>query len=332
MRRKLYLGFAIAFTLLVGCKDSDDAMKNNENVALPNATNFQDLRKAALEELKQTNKFKIGENNSGMIEFTSKKGVKVSFPEHCLTIGGQPVTGEVTVDFIELFDKADLLTTNIATMGRDENDNVRFLITGGAFYVEVTQNGKKVDDIPYYCGYNLEVPASLTGGVKPEMSLWYGTFDNKGNLVWEEYTRRPFGGEGPSDGLVISGNIYSVLANEFGWINCDYFGADLRERTSLTIKVPKEYNEGNSGIFIAYKGVPGLLRGQYYNSAINSYVESDIPIGVEANVIFVSESNGKWAYAVKDVSITKDHKIELLKSEIKEATQEEFVKVIHKLP
>ncbi|ATA68897.1 hypothetical protein CGC48_09875 [Capnocytophaga cynodegmi] len=333
MKKKNYFGLLFIFTvLLVGCKDNDDVKESNV-VAMPNASSFQNLRETALNKLTQTKEFEV--DGMGDIEFTSEKGVKVRIPEGCLVIKGKPVQGKVKFDFIELFDKSSLLTTNIATMGWDSNEKVaKFLVTGGAFNLKLTQNGQEIE-LVNRCTYNLEVPAKFTGGAKQEMILWYGNFNDRGDLVWEEAVNEMFqdpeAGEGiidgPVDGISIYNDVYYGVVSKFGWVNYDYFYGDNRERTTLTIKVPAEYDYKNSSVYVSYKDVPGLARS-LYDETKKTYVDSLLPIGLDVHVIFASESNGKWAYAIKSAKITKDHQVEFLKSELKEATQAEFEAVI----
>ena len=340
MRKICYLNLLALFALLIGCKKDGEDVLETPSVAAPNATNFQNLRKAALEELTKTKEFVVDGN--GSIEFTSEKGVKVSIPEGCLTIEGKTVSGTVKVDFIELFDKTPLLTTNIATMGRDLTDgNVKFLVTGGAFYVNVTQNGKPVDEINY-CGYTLDVPANLTGGVDQDMKLWYGNFDENGNLIWDEVaintdpefpinpeTGEPIGGE-PYAPIYIEDEKYMTFINRFGWTNIDKLYKD-RETTTATVKVPVEYNGTNSMVYYTYKDLFGLQKDWLsYDEETKSY-KPFLIIGLDVHIIFASESNGKWAYAIKSVTVTKDLQIEFLKSELKEATQTELEAEINKL-
>lgn len=52
-----------------------------------------------------------------MVTLTSAKGVKLNINGDCLTKNGNPVTGEVNIEYIELFDKGNMLVTNKPTMG-----------------------------------------------------------------------------------------------------------------------------------------------------------------------------------------------------------------------
>ncbi|CEN47829.1 hypothetical protein [Capnocytophaga canimorsus] len=326
MKRTFFFSVMLFALIFVGCKKDNNELDHTNNVAQPNSENFKNLRKVALSELTQNKEFEV--DGTGNIEFTSKKGVKISIPESCLHISGQVVSGTVQVEFAELFEKDKLLTTNIATMGWDTESKVaKFLVTGGAFLVKLTQNGKEIQNSDY-CNYELEIPAKLTGELDDAMKLWYGKFNNQENLIWEEVIRdRNL--EIPT-GLIFENEKYRAIIDEFGWVNIDrFYDNESRETTSVTIKVPSQYDGGNSAVYISYKEVPGLATAYYDtdNKLFNTGGYT-LPIGLEVSVIFCSESNGKWAYAIKSITIAKKQQIEFLKQELKEATQIEFEKAI----
>lgn len=331
MKRTIFLSTMLFALIFTGCKKDNNELEHTNNVAQPNSENFQKLRKTALDEVTKVKEFVVDGN--GAIEFTSEKGVKVSIPESCLHINGQAVSGTVKVEFIELFEKDKLLTTNIATMGWDTQDKVvKFLVTGGAFFLRLTQNGKEVENYPS-CYYQLNVPASLTGGVKQEMGLWYGRFDTNDNLIWEEAV--PDMREGEIEGgfpvgdyVDVNNETYFAIVSKFGWVNCDYFYKDPREKTLVKVKLPQGYGYENSGVYMSYKNVPGLNRLWPPNVSEQVFEDYNVPIGLEVSVIFATESNGKWAYAIKTIKVAKNQQVEFLKQELKEATQAEFEKAI----
>ena len=83
--------------------------------------------------------------------------------------------------------------------------------------------------------------------------------------------------------------------------------------------------------YYTYKDLFGLQKDWLsYDEETKSY-KPFLIIGLDVHIIFASESNGKWAYAIKSVTVTKDLQIEFLKSELKEATQTELEAEINKL-
>lgn len=321
---KLFFSMALATAMLVSCNNDDDTP--NREVATPNEQNFKDLRAKALENLKQTAEFQV--DGVGNITFTSKGGVEVVIPEECLHINGNGVTGTVKLDFVELYNPSDILATNVATMGYDEMGQLRLLVTGGAFNIHLTQNGNTIQT---GCNYSMKVPASNTGGVKQEMDLWYGFVDENGDLSWNLAGCQ--GGENPMGYKVTNNNTcsdiskynesYYLSLTQFGWINCDYFYGNDNEKTEVAIKLPQGYNNKNTEVFFAYKGVRGIMRA-YDKPEQQLFMSYPSPIGIDAYVIVTSESNGKWAYTIKPIKIEANQRVEILKSELKEATGEEF--------
>jgi len=266
------------------------------------------------------------------VNFTSEKGVVLNLSTSNPTIEGVPleVGSTLQLNFIELYNKADLLTTGIATMGKHTNGDLETLITGGAFYLDVTQNGQSVDFS--YIGLTMQVPASLTGGLDNEMILWYGDFDEQGNLVWEEAEQG--GIETVGDNFPTEGGdnpTYYVFGNKLGWINCDRFWNDPRPKTPVSIDVPEGYNGSNSAVYLSFDDVLGLAQAYYYTET-NKFSIDGIPIGQGGSVIFVSESEGKWVYAIKSFTITENASFEILGSDLNDGTQSEIEALIEALP
>src|SRR5690606_40066268 len=57
----------------------------------------------------------------------------------------EPVSGEIDVEFLELYDSGNMLVTNKRTMGQHPNGDRSLIITGGAFYINASQDGVPLD-------------------------------------------------------------------------------------------------------------------------------------------------------------------------------------------
>ncbi len=329
MKRIIYyiILLVVAPFLMTNCSDDDNSTSiPSEEITPPTSQEFNELRNAALQSLTQNYTVAI---ESGVASFTSENGVEVyiSTAFGCFTIEGEQVEGEVQIEFIELFNKANLLTTNIATMGRHTNGDLEMLVTGGAFYINVTQDGQPIDE--GHCGVSMQVPTSLTGGVDYDMILWHGNFDENGNLVWDEVNAQA--GQGGEMG--INDDNYSFWTSQFGWTNVDRFYNDPRPKTTILVDVPEGYDNTNSSVYISYDGELGLARLDTYDSETGYFSEHYglIPIGLECHIIFVSEYEGEWVYAIKPITIVEDDVIEILLSDLETATQTELANLIDTL-
>jgi len=316
-------------TILVTALVFTSCTKNdNDDIILirPNAEDYNTIKDAALEDITQNFQFNA---EDGYISLTSDKGVAININTACLTLNGNAVTGAIDLEFVELFDKGNMLTTNKPTMGILPNGDKALLISGGEFFINATQNGMALETS---CDIQLGIPVDLTGGADNEMILWNGIIDEDGNLAWEEDLRDGPNGQG---GVFAEGNQYYAFLGAFGWSNVDRFYNDPRPKTTILSGVPEGYNNTNCSIFLSYDGEDtGLANLDTYDAGSGLFSEhyGQIPIGLECHVIFVSEENGNWKYAIKAVTIVENGVITFTEGEMAIATEAQLTTIINGLP
>lgn len=309
--------------VVASCSKNDDVDSPDY---VPSASAFAALREDALET--QTFTFNA---EDGSTTFTTAKGVQLTINGNCLTQNGNPVTGEVVVEYSELFDAGSMLATNKSTMGRMPNGDMAVLISGGEFYINATRNGQQLD---ITCPMQLVIPGNLTGGAQAGMTLWDGTINEEGDLEWDEQERA--NGEG---GVFIEqgtgGATYYAYFNSFGWTNVDRFYSDPRPKTTILAEAPEGYDFDNSAIYLHYDGLgSSLAKLDTYNPATNQFSEhyGQIPIGLECHVIFVTEDNGQWRYAIKSVTIVAGEVYVFTLGETILGTEAQMIAAINALP
>ncbi len=322
---KTIFGTLFMITLLFTSCDPNDDNNDFDNTNVPaTAQEFKNIREAALANHTQNFDFNAEDGN---VTFTSTNGVQININGNCLTLNGNAVTGNVDIEYLELFEKGNMLTTNKPTMGEMPNGDKALLISGGEFFIEATQNGVALDT---NCNIQLIVPNSLTGGADPAMTLWEGTIDNEDNLTWDEVEDAT--GQG---GVFVEGGEYYAFLGQFGWSNIDRFYNDPRPKTLIQAQAPVGYNFTNSAIYLSYDGEDsGLASLDTYDGTLNLFSEhyGQIPIGLECHVIFATEDNGMWRYAVKAVTIVANDIITFDLSETNVLTEAQFVDIINALP
>lgn len=287
----------LALATFVSCDDSD-GKGDGVKVTPPSATEFAALRKEALQNRTQTFTAIASDGN---IELTSAKGVKIRINGNCLTKAGNPVTGTINIEYVELFDKGDMLVTNKPTMGLTPDGKKSLLLSGGEFFIKATQNGQ---ELATTCGLQLIVPTALTGGHDNEMTLWFGNIDEDENLVWREAKEGADGG-----GVQGETNNYYVTFGNFGWTNVDKFYNDPRPRTTILVDVPEGYDNKNAAVYLSYDGEGTNALAQldtYTPSGLFSEHYGKIPVGLACHIIFATEEDGKWRYVIKGVTTTAD--------------------------
>lgn len=320
----LLLLASLAFT---SCSDDDKAA---DTIYRPSTGEWLALRNDALNNITQNFTFNA---EDGPATFTTAKGVQLTINGNCLTKNGNPVTGAVQLEYAEVFDPGTMLVTDKTTMGRLPNGDMALIISGGEFYINATQGGVQLD---ITCPMQLLIPSTLTGGADPGMSLWDGTIDENGNLDWDE--QEP-GTAGPQGGVFTEGQganaPYYAFLNDFGWTNVDRFYSNPGPKTTILAEVPDGYNFQNSAVYLHYDGEgSALAKLDTFNSGTNQFSEhyGQVPIGLQMHVIFVTEDNGNYRYAIKAVTVGAGDVYVFTDAETTLGTEAQLVAAINALP
>lgn len=325
---KHILGTLLLVTLIfTSCSKSDVKDDDCDGICdLATAEDFSEIRDAALEELTQNFQFNA---EDGSATFTSENGVEITINGSCLTKNGNAVTGAVDIEYVEIFNKGNMLITNKPTMGILPNGDKALLISGGEFFVEATQNGVPLDTS---CSFQLVIPAALTGGADNDMILWKGIIDEDGNLAWAENERDGANGKG---GVFAEGNSYYAFIGDFGWSNVDRFYSDPRQKTTILVDVPEGYDNTNCAVYLSYDGEDtGLANLDTFDPLTGLFSEhyGQIPVGLECHVIFISEEDGDWKYAIKAATIVENGVITINENETSVVTEAQLTTIINGLP
>lgn len=282
----MMLLLVVTFT---NCKNNGDDV--DTTFRPPTATEFAGIRQSFFDGLVQLKNF---DATTGLT-FTSPKGVIVNI--NYLTLNGQPVTGDVQLRYVELFDIGTIALANKPLLGKDYDGKVSPLVTGGEFFLDATQNGAKLEG-----GAQLQVPAEYTQGADPnDMTVWT-LFEDEDETIWEQGKGEVGlqGGSGATN--------YYYCWFPFGWTNIDWLYSLPGEKTQVRVKVPQGYDDSNCSVYAAYLTMPNTL------AAFDVYVKEEqyftehtgiAPVGFQMFVIFVSAdaTTGQFVYATKLVKI-----------------------------
>ena len=285
----------LASLALTSCSNDDSSTPDYR----PSTGQWNSLRNEALNNITQ-NFILTAEN--GQTTFTTAKGVQFTINGNCLTKNGNPVTGTVNIEYAEVFDAGTMLVTDKTTMGKLPNGDMTLIKSGGEFYINAKQGGVQLD---ITCPMQLIIPASLTGGLQSGMSLWDGITDIDGNLDWNQQNPATAGQGGVFGEGQGAGAAYYATLGDFGWTNVDKFYSDPRPKTTILAGAPSGYTFQNSAIYLHYDGEgSSLAKLDTFNGTYFSEHYGQIPIGLVCHVIFVTEENGQYRYAIKPATIT----------------------------
>ncbi len=321
---QIITGIALLFFIQLGCDKSEAPVKPK-----PDGAALQALTSTNIQT--QTQRFVLDATTGGSIK--GSKGAILQFPANgLLTTAGVAVSGNVDIEFIEIYSRSSMLLAQKPSVGKRSDGNKEMLVSGGEFYVNVTKDGSALKPNG---GYSIIVPTSNTGASTAGMNLFNGVedcVDNVCNLVWQEQdaTRGIEVGQFQNVGGVYSA--YYAFQNKFGWTNIDRWYSDPRPKSTIFVEVPEGYNNSNCAVFIAYSGVPPALgRFDKFDDKTRRFTEHYglIPIGLNVHIILVSMAENKISYAIKNVTITENQVVVI--NEVKTVTEEELIKLINVL-
>ena len=303
---KVMLLLCLTLSFISCNEDEFEVINGIEPIPTPQA--LEDLFEAKTASLTNVITF----DASTTLNYTSPKGVNLSIMGSCLRKNGNPVTGEVKVIYIEIFDKGDMLTSNKPTLFNNSGDK-ELLISGGEFYIQATQDEV---NLTLACNINLDIPTALTGGTQTGMLPFTGSIDSDGELSWDQATTFEILTQGQA-----ATPIYAAIIPSFGWFNCDKYYSTPGPKTTITSNVPAGYGE-NSAVFLAVKTFPSSLGKSY----------GQFPVGLDCYLIFVTEKDGMFRYAIKQQVLTENHQVFFTLAETTTGTADEFTTAINALP
>jgi hypothetical protein len=317
----------VATLALASCSKDDNNAPVDIAKPVPTEAAFKGIKEKGLKTSAQ--KFILASADASKA-FTSAKGVKFTIVRANLTnLDGSPVTGDIDIEYNEIFDGGHMLTTDKPSMGIMPDGNQSLLISGGEIFLnaKVGSLGLKMA-----APINVEIPADLTKGLQGGMLLWAGVIDKDNNLAWEKPRDAVKPIQGGAAGTQAS---YSTPLSSFGWTNVDKFYNDPRPKTAILAAVPTGYNATNSAVYLHYDGQgSALAKLDRYDTATSLFTEhyGQIPIGLVCHMIFVTEDAGQWRYAIKALTISAGATYTFTLAETTVGSQAQLEAAINALP
>lgn len=304
---KLTILSILSIMFLISCETTDDAdiidQLPDDTTEVFGGLEYSNSIIEARENAIQN--FTIDATTGGLI--IGEHGTQLYFPPNALTfLGGEPVSGDVSIEFIEIYNRASMLTQNLPTNGKNDDGDIVSIISGGEFYINATQNNNQlVPQVPF----GLTAP---TDSFDPEMTVFVPENCNglDCDVVWEEDEEANVqGGEiQNADGTWTSA--YVAPLTNFGWTNLDRWWSYEGPKTLVYADVPEGFNETNSAVYVSYDGEPNALAlFDTYDTDLEMFTEhyGQMPIGLEVHFIFVSVQDGDYVYAIQGATIGSNH-------------------------
>lgn len=345
MKTHLLFKAAAVALILTACSSEENLTKTDRNAKANSQSELAVLQREANQKLTQYFSFDAGQEQ---MTLKTESGVLINFNPSKFTVRGNPVHGQVKVEYKEIFKTGNMVTANKTTMAiaQDAEQNpddpqLRRLLTGGEFYINMTnEEGQNLDNGN---PITLTVPTALTddnGGDTGGMTVWDGKVedtdgdgapDPEGDVTWDEKKD-----QNGNDTLVpAEGGTYLMGITQFGWCNIDVLYSSTDPKTTLYINVPPGYNNSNSSCYLAYQNVSNSIAPMdMFNPATNSFTEhyGQVPIGMSCYAIFVSAQGGLWEYAIKPVVISPSGLVTITTADILTGPEATVIAAINALP
>ncbi|ELR69149.1 hypothetical protein C900_05429 [Fulvivirga imtechensis AK7] len=314
-------------TTLIGCKDDDSNVIHD--IKMPDGEALQQKYSDYIEDAKQH--FTATAENG--VSIVGERGTQLTFYSGAFTDAeGNEVVGEVDIELIEIFDKAEMLLSKKTTQGRQEDGSIATLISGGEFFINAKQDGEQLFLKPGM-GFQLVVKADPNEEGIMDMQLFVNEneecLEADCDVVWVEVQQRLEVGDTPNG----EGGTYYAFADNFGWTNIDRWYSDPRPKTTIFVDVPEGYDNTNCTVYLSYDGEPNALaRFDVYDTEMEMFTEHYglIPIGLEVHFIIVSIVDDQYHYAIQGATIGENH-VEVI-SELAPTTEAELIQLIEDLP
>ena len=326
----------LAFTLTAtsACQDTSRRSDSGSDLQPPSADAFASLALDAREDLLQS--FTIDADTLETV--VGEQGTTISFSWNAgLTYpDGSPVTGDVNLELIEIFDRGSMLVTGMPTNGRLPSGEPGQLISGGEHYVNATQNG---EDLELVGSFFLEAPSDNTGGFDNNMDVFRAeTADGdaaglEDNSVWVEgsgngsWCCNTEGGEGA---------LYGLTSDQFGWSNIDRWYGDPRPKTFFSVEVPQGWDSTNSEVYVTDDDQDNILTtlgGGGEGSPLFGFTGDVVPVGLNVHVIFVTENEGQWSYVIQSHTVVHEDALDFTSTDdFIHTDQEGIIDAINNLP
>ena len=329
---KNVVGLSI-LVLFASCIDDKDEVLDPQPDGEALAERFYNNRKFAEQE------FIVDAAVGGVI--TGTQGTQVTFQPNSFGLSGTPVTGNVTVKLIEIYDKASMLLKDKSTLGKRANGDKEALKSAGEFYIDAEQGANDLELLEMASVQSRPVDfADLDGG----MQIFRAKDDDcdgdgiDNDCDWVEADEDGNGENDDAqirDGQGADGEFatYNYDIGDFGWTNLDRWYSFAGPKTEIFIDVPAEFNQDNCAVYLSYDGEPtALARMDVYNTDLEMFTEHYglIPVGLEVHIIMVAEIDGQLNYAIQGTTIVEDH-IEVITS-LSPITQAALETLINDLP
>lgn len=235
--------------------------------------------------------------------FTTPQGTIVTIPANAFRDpSGSFVTGNVTVQFKDIYRKSDMLLSNMPT-------NTIWgapLKSGGEFFIQCLVG----DFTPYLDPgkyISIEQPAALTNGMDTVNRMQpFILFDTSGLSGWALTTADTI--RNTASSYIYNLFKFNPPIESGNWLNCDnasFFNA--YPQTNLTLHQPDPGTDNGTQVFLIFKNIASTVRVDM--DSPGTFLYRYAPQGLECTLVAFEVKNDKLYAAFVPIKITSNLKV-----------------------
>ncbi|KAB2810396.1 hypothetical protein [Phaeocystidibacter luteus] len=277
--------FAIGFT---AC-ESDPLGGDNNPDPTPTAT-YTSINELLEDMAPPVQTFGFDADDGGV--FTTPRGSQITIPSSAFVgLNGQPISGNVQLEFQEIFTRTDMMTTGVTTVS-----NNALLNSGGAYTIDVTQNGQSLAVAPN-ASIEVRIPEQA---VDPGMQIFVGQNLGTGsNNTWQ------LPDSATTFNFLRDNGFYQITSQYLGWVNCDaFYQAGILDPIHFDLLGVQGLDYTNTIIFGYAHGINNLFNPWKLANAsfVNSQMRNYRLPNVNQTIIVLTLKQGQFYYGTLNIN------------------------------
>ena len=310
--KTLLLTSIVAAITFAGCK-KEDTPEPTPPTPNPVAPSIASLNAFFTDNGAQSQFFTI--NSASTQTITGNRGTIVGFNANTfVTMSGAPVTGNVTIELKEIYDKKNMLLSNMPTNAELYPGGPKEpLISAGEFYVHATQGSAELKLGPGQT-FSVFLPSATTpnpqmtlfdGAAELDTALWTPNVDSSTSIVLPS----PPAPQG-----------YFATCDSLDWGNADCF-LNSPNYTNITMNISGTFDPQEIKAFVWYDNVNVLWScWDAFNATAGTYSDNHVASGLPAHLIVISVKDGVLYTAILGVTTSTNGVYNLTMTQSDETT------------
>lgn len=295
MKTKTFLIMIASSLVIISCKKEKEAIPTPSTSQPHYYTSVKDFYKMN-ESPKQS--YTINSSTGG--SFTTPQGTVVNIPANAfMSQIGDPIVGNITVEFKDIYKKSDMLFSNVPTQTASGP-----LKSAGEFFIKAIQNNKA---IWLNSGKKITVDQPSGGNLTDAaMMPFVLDVDSIGlNATWWPTTTDSL--EITTSNYVFSLYQFSYPADSGTWCNSD--NSSIFSTYSQTILTSHSNNADivSKDIFLVFTGINTMVH-VYANSATDNIYDF-APVGLQCTVVAIGVKDGKLYSSFTPITISANQTV-----------------------